>query len=194
MTDEELKALVASLAVSQKETDRQIMETNRQINETDREVKGQLKELGRQIGGLGSKFGTFTEGLMWPSLTRMLFDRSGCDTVSPTTLKRRQSDGSELEVDVLGYSNGTANRVVVVEIKSQVTERDLDQFESILRRFGEYFPEHKGKTVEGVVAALGIKTPMSEAVSRRGLHLARASNESFALADPVGFQPQTWVV
>jgi len=187
MTDRELRSLVASLAVSQKETDLQIKETNR-------EVWGQLKELGRQIGGLGNKFGTFTEGLMWTSLTRMLFEHFGCDTVSPTTLKRRQSDGSELEVDVLGYSNGTANRVVVVEIKSQLTERDLDQFEGTLRCFGEYFPEHQGKTIEGVVAAIGIQTPMSEAVSRRGLHLARASDESFTLADPVGFQPRTWVV
>ncbi|MBN8246725.1 MAG: DUF3782 domain-containing protein [Verrucomicrobia bacterium] len=190
MTDDDLRALVAGLAVSQKETALQIRETSRQIRETDQE----LKELGRQIGGLGNKFGTFTEGLMWPSLTRMLFEQFGCDTVSPATLKRRRSDGSEMEVDVLGYSNGTANRVVVVEIKSRVIERELDQFEGILRRFGEYFPEHKGKTIQGVVAAIEISAPMSEAISRRGLHLARASDESFTLADPVGFQPQTWVV
>jgi hypothetical protein len=183
VTDQELQALVASLAESQRKTDVQLKETDHH-----------LKELGRQIGGLGNKFGTFTEGLMWPSLTRMLFDQFGCDTVAPTTLKRRESDGSELEVDVLGYSNGTTNRVVVVEIKSRVTERDLDQFEETLRRFGEYFPEHKGKTLEGVVAAIGIKEPMAEEVLRRGLHLARASEESFTLADPVGFQPKKYVV
>jgi len=54
--------------------------------------------------------------------------------------------------------------------------------------------QHNGKTIEGVVAAIGIAAPMSEAVSRRGLHLARASDESFTLSDPVGFQPKTWVV
>ena len=46
MTDEELKELVASLAVAQRETDRQ------------------LKELGKQIGGLGEKFGG--EGMALP--------------------------------------------------------------------------------------------------------------------------------
>ena len=46
--DEELKELVASLAVAQRETDRQ-------LKETDRQLRKQLKELGKQIGGLGEK-------------------------------------------------------------------------------------------------------------------------------------------
>ena len=45
MTDIELKDLVASLAIAQKETDRQLQETDKQ-----------LRELGKQIGGLGEKF------------------------------------------------------------------------------------------------------------------------------------------
>ena len=61
MTDEELKDLVASLLVSQKETDQRIKETDRFV-----------KELGKQIGGLGEKFGSFTEGLALPSMERIL--------------------------------------------------------------------------------------------------------------------------
>lgn len=38
MTDDELKELVASLAVSQKETDRQQKETGRQLRETDKQI------------------------------------------------------------------------------------------------------------------------------------------------------------
>ena len=53
MTDAELKELVASLAIAQRENDRQLKETDRQLHK-------QLKELGRQIGGLGEKFGGFT--------------------------------------------------------------------------------------------------------------------------------------
>ena len=58
MTDEELKELVASLAVAQRETDRQ-------LKETDRQLRKQLKELGKQIGGLGEKFGGLRA---WPFL------------------------------------------------------------------------------------------------------------------------------
>ena len=39
LTDQELRDLVAGLAVSQKETDRQMKETDRQMKETDRQMK-----------------------------------------------------------------------------------------------------------------------------------------------------------
>jgi hypothetical protein len=45
MTDDELKELVASLAIAQKETDRQLQETGLQLKETDK----QLKETDRQL-------------------------------------------------------------------------------------------------------------------------------------------------
>ena len=65
MTDAELKELVASLAVAQRETDWQ-------LKETDRQLRKQLKELGKQIGGLRDKFRSFTEGMALPSMTKIL--------------------------------------------------------------------------------------------------------------------------
>ena len=66
MTDEELKELVASLAIAQKqtdlqlqelasaqkETDLQLKETAQQLKETDKQLSKQLKNLAEQIGGL----------------------------------------------------------------------------------------------------------------------------------------------
>ena len=65
MTDEELKQLVASLAIDQKEMAK---ESDKRNKETDK----LLKELGKQIGGLGKKFGSFPEGLALPSMTKGL--------------------------------------------------------------------------------------------------------------------------
>ena len=83
MTDEELKELVANLAVAQRETDRQLKETDRQLKETDRQLRKQLKELGKQIGGLGEKFGGFTEGMALPSMTKILTENFGMEVVTP---------------------------------------------------------------------------------------------------------------
>ena len=91
---------------------------------------------------------------------------------------------------MLGWTNGTDNRVIVVEIKSQLGVRDLDQLDAILLRLGEFFPEHRGKTAEGMIAAVGITEPMESLVHQRGFHLAKASDDNFELADPVGFQPR----
>src|SRR5262245_3126052 len=90
MTDQELKDLVgslaekhATLAEAQQETDRRMRasreETDRQLRETDRF----LKEVGKQIGGLGDKFGSFTEGLALPSMTRILREDFGMDVIAP---------------------------------------------------------------------------------------------------------------
>jgi len=77
MTDNELKQLVASLAVSQKETNQQIKEMNQQ---TDKKIN----ELGKQIGGLGRKFGSFTEGLALPSMQKILQNKFNMEVISPS--------------------------------------------------------------------------------------------------------------
>ena len=79
MTDDELKELVASLAITQKETDRQLQETDKQ-----------LRDLGKQIGGLGEKFGGFTEGLALPSRTKILTEQFGMKVVMPRFKFRKQ--------------------------------------------------------------------------------------------------------
>jgi len=65
MTDDELKDLVGSLAILQKET-------GKQLKENDKKVTRQIKELGKQIGGRGRKFGSFTEGFALPSMQKIL--------------------------------------------------------------------------------------------------------------------------
>ena len=106
MTDEELKQLVASLAIDQKEmakesdkrnkeTDRLFKETGKQFKETEK----QLKELGKQIGGLGKKFGSFTEGLALPSMTKILRERFKMEVISPSV--RVSKNGIDAEIDVL---------------------------------------------------------------------------------------------
>ena len=78
MTDEELKELVASLAIDRKETERRMRETDRQMKETSQQIKATerlVKELSKNIGGLNNKFGSFTEAMAFPSMILALM---GC--------------------------------------------------------------------------------------------------------------------
>jgi hypothetical protein len=198
--DRQLEAVdrqLESIREKQSETDRQMNKVFQQMAESSRRVDQQLDrvdlqlaELGVQLGGIGNKFGSFTEGLVWSSLRRILFEKFRMDFVAPAPQRRKREDGRNLEADMLGWTNGTDNRVIVVEIKSQLGVRDLDQLDAILLRLGEFFPEHRGKTAEGMIAAVGITEPMESLVHQRGFHLAKASDDNFELADPVGFQPR----
>ena len=78
MSDQELKELVASIAVAQKETasaQKELNTAQKELNAAQKETDRQLKELGKQIGGLGNKFGDFAEGMAIPSLVEILSKR-----------------------------------------------------------------------------------------------------------------------
>ena len=202
VTDQELKELLAKTAVEvaetsrnvatlmadNQETDRQLKETDRQLKETGKETDRRLRLLGEQLGGLGNKFGSFTEGLAYPSLYRILTEDFHLDTVAYRVRQRR--NGAEQEFDMVGSTNGKDQRVVLVEIKSHLTESEVKKFENKLKAFRDFFPEHRGKALYGLIAAVDVTHGLTARVARRGLYLAVAHDGTFALASPAHFKPK----
>ncbi len=204
---EEIWAILREVAQSQKETDRRFIETDRQFKETDRQFKEtdrrfietdrqfketdrKLKELGKQIGGLGEKFGSFTEGLALPSMEKILQQRFGMEVISPSV--RVSKGGEHLEIDVLAYANSDINQVYVVEVKSHVREEAITQIKNLLERFRVFFPEHKEKTIYGILAAVDISQALKERVLREGIYVARIHDQVFDMDSPEGFRPKAY--
>ena len=191
MTDDELKQLVASLAIAQKKTDKQFKETDKQIKKTDKQIKEtskQLKELGQQIGGLGKKFGSFTEGLALPSMTKILRERFKMEVISPSV--RVSKNGIDAEIDVLAYANSAINEVYVVEVKSHLREEAITQLNNLMANFKTLFPEHKDKKLYGIIAAVDMSEILKQRVLSAGFYMARIQEETFSLDVPDDFQAQ----
>lgn len=173
MSTAELRELVASLAISQKETDRQ------------------LKELGKQIGGLGNKFGSFAEGLAYRSIARILRDDFGMnDFIAPGVQVRR--DGREEEYDVLAYSNGTSDKGMIVEIKSNLRKEDITQMKRKMDGIFTMLPEHSDKTFQGMIACVSASADLKKQVLENGWHLAHIGDDLFELETPESFVPRTY--
>jgi hypothetical protein len=173
------------------ETDRRFQQTDRKFQETDRkfqETDRLIKELGRQIGGLGNKFGSFTEGLALPSMERLLRERFKMTVISPRV--KVQLDGREMEIDVLAYANGSIHSAYVVEVKSHLDERALEQTLEILKQFPRMFPEHADKALYGILAYVQGSREMRQRVLEAGLLPATIHDEQFRLEAPEGFQPR----
>ena len=177
MTDQELKDLVA-------QTTKNVAGLMADNKETDR----QLRLLKEQIGGLGNKFGSFNEGLAYPSLYRILTEDFHLDTVAYRVRQRR--NGTEQEFDMLGSSNGANQRIFLVEIKSHLTEAELKKFEQKLAEFFKFFPEHRGKALYGLIAAVDVGRGLEARAARRGIYLALAHDGTFALTLPAHFKPR----
>jgi len=211
MTDNELKELVASIAIGQKETDKQIKLTNKQLEETDKQLKEtdkqlketdkqlketdkqlskQIKALGKQIGGLGQKFGSFTEGLALPSMQKILQQKFKMEVVSPSV--RVKKNGKEIEIDVLAYANSAINEVYIVEVKSHLREDGIKQLQSIMNNFRQFFPEHSDKKVFGVIAAVDMSNRLKQRLLSLGFYTAIIKDDIFSLDVPDDFRAKAY--
>lgn len=222
MTDEELKQLVASLAIAQrqtseelkqlaKDTDKELKQllasqqaTDWQIQQTDAELKQlaattaaqfrdtdrKIKELGKQIGGLGEKFGSFTEGMAFPSMRKILAKNFGIERIAPRY--EAHKNGRCIELDVFGYSNGIENKAVIVEIKSHLRDDHIERLLQLLKEVKEFLPEHANKTFYGIMAVVDASEHLKHQVLTHGLYYAEVHNNTFKLKIPPGFQARAF--
>ncbi len=211
MTDAELKELLANLIQSQQETGRYLeestKETEKRFKETDKQFKEtlketfketnkqfketdkKLKELAKQIGGLGNKFGSFTEGMAFPALEKLLRRRFGMEVV--TTRTRAKQNGTIMEIDVLAYAQ--EGDVFIVEIKSHLRAEDLEQIKHILTDFPKFFPQYANRPRYGILAAVDIPENLKQQVLTAGIYLATINDEQFTLQIPKHFQAKSFV-
>lgn len=177
MTDEELKELVASIAVSVKKLEEDQEKTARTVRQTNK----QLGELGRKLGG-------YTEGLAEQSLKKIFSENFKLEFSAKNV--RRRKNGSNIELDFFGYSNSTENKAFVAEIKSTFGEEDFEQVMQTLQDFPKFFPEHSDKKLYAIVAAVSIPENLRNKLWRNGIYLAVLSREVFDLLTPPDFNPK----
>ena len=161
----------------------QVQEEKRRAEDTK-----SMRELREQLGGLGNKFGSFTEGMAFPSMEKVLRKRFGMTTV--TTRYKTRRDNETIEIDVLGLANGALNTVMVVEVKSHFKERDIEQMLRLMDRFTEFFPEHKGKKLYGIMAYVDGSEETRQMALNAGFYVAHIHDEIFDLDTVTPFIPR----
>jgi hypothetical protein len=184
MTDQELKDVLASLAVNLAEVAER---SERSLEKSKEENDRGFRELREQMGRTDAKFGSFAEGMALPSLTKILYQRFGMDVVAPRVMAR--SNGHVLEVDALAWSK---DKVFVVEVKSHPRLDSLDQMKRILKEVPEFFPEHRGKKVYGILAGVDLRRGTEQKILEEGIYLARIHDGHFELQVPDDFQPRAF--
>jgi hypothetical protein len=140
------------------------------------------REASKIVGDISNKFGRFTEGLAWNSMQRIMRKRFGCQYVTPH-FKVYDSKGEiKLELDGYGYANGTTNTVCFVEIKSRLRKRDVEQVVGVIDKFSTYFPDHKNKTVHGILSYVeGFDEGAKQLAEQSGIYLASIHEKIFKI-------------
>lgn len=177
----ETRALIEQNAIEAKV--RQLI-ADRRSEETERK----LREVGKQIGDWGNSFGRYTEGLLGPSIRKILREQLGMDTVSRNAESLKQK--TRYEIDYLGTVNGETNKAVLVEVKSNLQEKHIDQLKNMIEMFDTAFPEHKDKTTFGAIATVNYTEELKEKVLENGFYFINIKDEVANLDIPQDFVPK----
>ncbi len=102
-----------------------------ELAEESKKTERKIKEQGKQIGGIGERFGSFTEGIAYPSMRKVLKNYYGIDNTVANYL-RDLPNGQEIEFDAFGFTNGSVNNAVVVEVKTNLQSKHIYEFKKEL--------------------------------------------------------------
>ncbi len=174
---DEIKQILRDVAIRQVETDKRTVETDKRLDritilseqnaERQAETDRQIQRVDKQLGELGNKWGSFTEGLLERSVQRIMVKDLGITDTSFGATKYK--DGKTIEIDVLGVSNGTNNRVVIAEIKSHLRETAIEQIQQQLNDYLYFAPEHKDKELLGLIACISAAPNIIQQALKAGL-------------------------
>ena len=183
MTDDELKALVASLAIAQQEltkkmaqTDAQMKHTDEQMRHTDKKlqlVSEKLDKVAELVGNIGRNQGDIAEEFFFNSLasdTRL--GHIHFDDISKNETKRR---GNTLEEYDIVMTNGES--IGIVEVKYKAHEKDLLKLERKMRNFKKLFPVYANYKLYAAIASFHMNEDAKAAALERGFFVLQRTGK-----------------
>ena len=190
MTDEELKALVASLAVdskelrdAQKKTDEQIRITDEQMKRTDEKIAElvaaqtgsdeKLKEACKLLGNIGRNQGDVAEEFFFNSLVEDT--HLGSLHFDDVTARMQKHRGQIQEEYDLVLTNGDA--IGIIEVKYKAHQSDLNKLERKMRNFKKLFPVYQNYKLYGALAAFHLNADAKKEALERGFFVLQRSGK-----------------
>ena len=81
---------------------------------------------------------------------------------------------------------------VLIEVKSKLTQRDVDEHLERLAKFKHFMPRYRDVKALGAVAGMVVPDAVASYAYRRGLFVLAQSGESVIILNDAQFQPQIW--
>ena len=177
ITFDEVWSALRELIEAQKETDRKFKETERQI-----------QQVNQQLGKLGNRLGEFVEWQVRPAVVRLFQERGIAVHELSTDISVQRSEGG-IEIDLLVINS---TDVVLVEVKSKLTQADVDEHLERLGKFKRLMPRYDDVEALGAVAAMVVPNDVARYAYRQGLFVLAQSGESVVILNDSKFEPKVW--
>ena len=157
MTDDELRELVASLALAQVKTDAQLAKTDAKLN-----------KLAEMYGGVGNNQGRVTEEFYYNSLKHNpVLNGIQFDFIEKNVT--RSKGGIEEEYDLL-LVNG--QDIYIVEVKYRLHPKDIERMVGRkLTNFKKLFPEYQNYRIHLALATFAVEDDVKQLALDNGVTL-----------------------
>ena len=197
-TIEDIRAILKELAQSQQElsqsqqelsqSQQELSQAQQELSQAQKETDKQINRVSKQIGELGNRLGEFVEWQVRPAVVR-LFQERGIDVheFHPGISVKRDNEG--LEIDLLVVNDTDA---ILVEVKSKLTQRDVDEHLQRLAKFKRLMPRFRDVKALGAVAAMIVPNEVASYGCRQGLFVLVQSGENVIILNDAEFTPQVW--
>ena len=134
----------------------------------------------------GIQWGRMIESLVEPAALQ-LFRERGIDVHSSHQRQKSRINGKHMELDIVLENEQDS---VVIEVKSQMHVRDVDEFLLDLSQIHDFFSRFGGRRVYGAVASLEFVEDADRYAYRRGLFVLGLSGEGLVrIHNDHRFQP-----
>ena len=187
-TDRQMKTLSAETDRKFKETAEQLQKTDRQLQETAEQLQKTDRQLRKTDRLFNSQWGKLVESLVEGDLVKLLKEKGVAVKRTLKNMKREHGE-RQFEFDIIAI-NGP--EIVVVEVKTTLTVRDVDYFMKKLQNFTDFAPEYQGKKIYGAVAYIKADQSSHINAERRGLFVIRAVGSSSSIINKEDFKPKAF--
>jgi hypothetical protein len=194
MTDQELKDLVASLAVAQAKTEASqdkfaadnaagFAALRDAQAKRDARFDARIEKINAMYGGISENLGAATEEFFYNSLKDMpVVGGIRYDEIRQHTGVGTPKNFAEID---LWLENGSS--IAVIEVKHKVHPKALDQLERQMQRVREFCPEYKDYKLYGGIAGFSIPDEVVAEAKARGLFVLKCKGELME-TDSVGMR------
>lgn len=168
MTNEELRALVASLSISQAKTDAQMAQSKKEMEASFKNVNQHLAGIGKSQGLVAEEF-FYNTLLDKPQIGNLKFDQ-----INMNMQGGKKSDRFECDIAAI---NGKS--LALIEVKYNVHEDAIEQLESHVCRFRKFFPYYSKHAIYGGVAGFHVSKEVAAIAQEKGFFVLKRKGEAF---------------
>ena len=190
MNDKELKELIGSLAIAQRETERQLKKTDIQMQETDKQMQetdkriermsDKIDKLGDIYGGLANNIGASVEEFFYHGFK----DNPNFAGIHFEDVKQHIKT-RDCEYDIVLYNRDS---VVVIEVKHKFHPKEIEEFvkDNVLK-FKKEFQQYKSYKLYAGVAGFVIPEETQKLAIKNGFFVFTQSGENIKILNNKDF-------